>query len=128
MNYNETAQNNLDEIMKVVLSQKLRSAIKKQNQETNYDLEFFLKNILINGQKRGCSGFIKNKGNGSCVYVTTEKLGYTPLHYMYRYADNEKDFRGYHNRWTQTFKSEELAREIVNLLEKTPAEARDCRV
>ena len=90
------------------------------------NLQFTLRNISINGRKTGCSGFVRNLDNGSVVYVTTEEPCLSTLHYMYRYAENEKDSRGYHNRWANTL--EELAAAIVDLLRKTPQEVKDFRI
>lgn len=107
-----------------ILSTKLRNAINNAAyDETKKDLEYFLKNISINGVKRGCSGFVKNKTNGACVYITTEPYN---SRLMYRYADNERDFTGYHNRWADNLN--ELVRNVLLMLDKTPAETRDKRI
>lgn len=106
----------------IILSVKLKNAIKKS--APNMNLDFHLKNIIINGDKRGCSGFITNHENNSVVYVTTEPI--MNLGYMYRYADNTNDFTGYHNRWAKT--QDELVSNIIELLKKTPAEAGDSRL
>lgn len=108
----------------LILSTKLKNAI---NQHANgMDLTFTLKNISINGSKRGCSGFIRNNANGSVIYVTTEKPYRCDLHYMYRYADNEKDYTGYHNRWASTL--EQLADAICTCLHSTPKEQNERRI
>ncbi len=107
-----------------ILARKLKNAIVKANPTGEY--EFDIKNISVNGQKRGCSGFIRSLTNGSVVYVTTEELVYSPLKYMYRYADNMKDYTGYHNRWATTL--DELAGNIGELLKSTPTEANDRRI
>ena len=108
----------------LILSTKLKNAI---NAHANgMDLTFTLKNISINGAKRGCSGFIRNNKNGSVVYVNTEEPCLSTLHYMYRYADNEKDYTGYHNRWANTLN--ELASAICTCLHKTPQEQNDRRL
>ena len=108
----------------LILSTKLKNAINLHAKEM--DLTFTLKNITINGSKRGCSGFIRNNANGSVIYVTTEEPFASNLHYMYRYADNEKDFTGYRNRWAQTF--DELAVAICTCLHKTPQEQNERRI
>lgn len=104
-----------------ILSTKLKNAIVKVNPNHNY--EFHLKNITINGSKRGCSGFIVNKDNNSIIYLTTEVCN--NLGFMYRYADSIKDYRGYHNRWART--EENFVRDIIDTLKKTPEQARDTR-
>lgn len=108
----------------LILSTKLKNAINKQ--ANGMDLTFTLKHISINGQKRGCSGFIRNNANNSVIYVTTEEPCLSTLHYMYRYADSEKDYRGYCNRWANTL--DELASAICTCLHKTPQEANDRRI
>lgn len=98
-----------------ILSSRLRNAINKR--ANGMDLTFTFKNININGDKRGCSGFVRNNANGTVVYVNTEATPRANLHYMYRYADSEKDYTGYNNRWAYTL--EELATEICHLLKHT---------
>lgn len=108
----------------LILLTKLKNAI---NQHANgMDLTFTIKNISINGSKRGCSGFIRNNANGSVVYVNTEEVCYSSLNFMYRYADNEKDYTGYRNRWAKTF--DELVTEICRLLHSTPQEQNERRI
>jgi hypothetical protein len=71
-----------------------------------------LKNISVNGDKRGCSGFISL---GDCiVYVNTEKCG--SLGYMYRTARHLKDYEGLINHWAKDFES--LVFGITKLLNK----------
>lgn len=61
-----------------ILAVATRNAIKKANPTAK--LEFGLRNIVINGQKRGCSGFVHDPATGHTVYVNTESscigLGY----------------------------------------------------
>lgn len=108
----------------LILSTKLKNAINQHAE--GMDLAFTLKNININGSKRGCSGFVRNNANGSVMYVTTEAPYRCDLRYMYRYADNEKDYRGYRNRWANSL--EELATEICRCLHSTPQEQNDRRI
>ena len=56
-----------------------------------------LKNIAVNGDKRGCSGFIAR--GGAIVYVNTEPCG--SLGYMYRTAKHMKDYTGGVNHWAR---------------------------
>lgn len=51
-----------------------------------------LKNVSVNGDKRGCTGFIQ--ANGKIVYVNTEVLGGG---YLYRTAKHLKDYIGGQN-------------------------------
>lgn len=108
----------------LILSTKLKNAVNKK--ANGMDLQFTLANITINGNKRGCSGFIRNKANNSVIYVTTEEPCLSSLHYMYRYANNEKDYKGYRNRWANTL--EELATAICICLQHTPQEVNDIRI
>lgn len=109
----------------LILSTKLRNAVTKAfiNPE---NLEFKLRNISINGYKRGCSGFIRNKANNAIVYVDTEEPCYAELHFMYRYADHMADYTGYRNRWASTL--DELVNGIATLLKTPVCDARDFRV
>ena len=60
-----------------------------------------LKNISINGNKRGCSGFISLRG--AIVYVNTEKCG--SLGYLYRTASSLKDYTGGANKFATSVES-----------------------
>lgn len=98
-----------------ILSTKLRNEIKKSAPGRNYT--FLLKNIRINGEARGCSGFIINEDNGLVVYVSTESIPWNDdLRFMYRYARTTKDYTGSHNRWCKTLDA--LIRDINWMLEQ----------
>ena len=114
----------LNEDNGIILSVKLRNALINKSKTKNMNITAMLKNIIINGDKRGCSGFITNEDNGSIVYVNTEK-GYLNM-YLYRYADSTKDYRGYSNRYAETF--DELVDAIIDLLKETPQEVGDYRI
>lgn len=73
-----------------LLKTKLSNQLKKLIPEN--EIKISLKNIIINGSKRGCSGHITYLKTGKCVYVTTEPLITDPRKLMWRYAENEKDF------------------------------------
>lgn len=92
---------------------KLRNAFHKQNPE----LVVELKNIRINGDPRGCSGFITNLITGRVVYVTTERSPYGPLQgkMMYRTARDTKDYSGGMNRWSTV---DEFVPDVLDLLSK----------
>lgn len=105
-----------------ILSVKLKNAINKALPDNNY--EFHLKNIIINGSKCGCSGFIVNNDNKSIIYLTTESASH--LGFMYRYADSITDYTGYRNRWSKTF--DNFVLDIIRTLTKTPEEAGDKRM
>ena len=69
-----------------------------------------LKNVIINGDKRGCTGFI-SRGD-AIVYVNTELFG--PQGYLYRTAEHLKDYTGGANRWAPDLES--LVKRITDLL------------
>ena len=69
-----------------------------------------LKNIAVNGDKRGCSGFISL--HGVHVYVNTEKCG--GLGYLYRTAQHVKDYTGGRNMWAKDIDA--LVRGVNELL------------
>ena len=69
-----------------------------------------LRNIRVNDDKRGCSGFIEL--HGAIVYVNTEPCG--SLGYMYRTAQHLKDYTGGPNRWARDLDS--LVKGIGELL------------
>ena len=80
--------------------------------------EYYLKNININGVKRGCDGFIRNPENGKIVYLTTEYVCgncYKPLanKMMYRTAKDLKDYTGETNQWCM---ENELVDKVVKAL------------
>lgn len=71
-----------------------------------------LRNVAINGDKRGCTGFIQH--NGATVYVNTEVLGGG---YLARTAASDKDYGGGRNRYAKTPESLVL---LVTELLRTP--------
>ena len=111
----------------IILSTKLKNSINKKN-NNNLQLEFHLKNISINGEKRGCSGFIRNVNNNSIVYIDTEGIKWNGKNklYLYRYADTVKDYSGYHNRWANSL--ENLSDNILELLKVPVFETNDFRI
>ncbi len=77
-----------------------------------------LKNININGVKRGCSGFIKNPETEKIIYLTTEYVCgncYKPLEnkVMFRTAKDFKDYTGGTNQWCM---ENELVDKVVKAL------------
>lgn len=105
----------------MLLSTKLKNQIKKELERKgkNYEnYEIFLKNISINGSKRGCYGFVKNNTSNVVVYVNTEKSVFAPLadKNLVRYAKKMKDYGSAHsfNQWAI---DEELAEKVVKMLD-----------
>ena len=103
-----------------LLKTKLQNMLREEAKKHNVELEFHLKNIDINGVKKGCSGHVVNTVTGNCVYLTTEEACLETLkgRAMYRLAKNIKDYssnglKNGGNRWVRT---EELAVAVVHLL------------
>ena len=84
---------------KPILAVKLRNEILKQISGDNISVS--LRNISINGNKKGCSGFITNSENGTCVWLSTDNE-YCRQPIVYRYAKNISDYHGGINRWCDT--------------------------
>ena len=86
-----------------VLSTKLRNNLKKEAIDADH-LVIELSNIRINGDSRGCSGFVGNLHTGKVVYINTEQPTFGGVKYLYRKADNFKDFGGSGgNRYAYSF-------------------------
>ena len=100
--------------MNVIMSVKLKNAI---NKAYGKPLEFKLSNISVNGDKRGCSGFVKNPENGVVVYVNTEKSVLKSLGYLVRYARDFKDYTGTRNR-NDHFSLEDIVEEVCEMLNR----------
>jgi len=79
-----------------IMMTKVKNAIKKN---LGNGIVFKLHNVSINGEKRGCSGFVTNPANGVTVYLDTEPSCYAETIY-YRFAKDDKDFSGCRNRHT----------------------------
>lgn len=85
--------------------------------------DIYVKNININGQKRGCSGFIKNTETGKICYITTEPFfngkGGSGLYdnpnmaIMMRMAKDLKDYTGGLNCWLPTANIVSMAYELT---------------
>lgn len=85
---------------------KLKNALVK----IDPDLKVELKNVRINGQLMGCSGFVTNPDTGQIVYVNTESDLGTAL---YRTAESTRDYRGGQNRFAGY---DDLPGSVVSLL------------
>ena len=83
-----------------ILTTKVRNAVKKNLGD---DIVFKLRNININGSKRGCSGFITNPMNGVTVYINSEPC--SDMRIYYRFAKDDKDCTGCRNRLADDFDS-----------------------
>ena len=81
-----------------LLARKLANQVKRIDPEL---VPVNLRNIVVNGVKRGCSGFFTNPATGRFVYVNTEQPWCMEKGAcMLRFAKDEKDFCGERNEWT----------------------------
>lgn len=88
---------------------KLRNALRR----IDPDLEVKLKNIRVNSDLRGCSGFVVDPATSKVVYVNTESLSGTQA--MLRTATSTRDFTGGRNHFVT---HDELPGAVVDLLGK----------
>lgn len=107
-----------------ILSQKLQNAIRKKTGEkasdTYHKYVFHrLQNIIVNHEKRGCSGFIENQETGTIVYVNTEPSCLSSMPpYLYRFAEDTTDYHGGPNQYARTL--DELTDGILTCLNQLP--------
>ena len=85
----------LPELSGVVSMTKIKNALKRSHPE----LTPHLRNIRVNGQLQGCSGFIEDTARGRIVYISTDVCHGTTRDAYYRNASNLKDYRGGRNRF-----------------------------
>lgn len=109
--------------MKPILSVKLKNMLKEYG-----DYIFAVNNIIRNGQKCGCSGYIYNPATGLILYVNTEPsvaswLKETMVRYVDFKEENKKDFSK--SRFTTGIENvnvfcdrDELVPTIVKMLDK----------
>jgi hypothetical protein len=77
-------------------------------------LKVELRNVRINGQLQGCSGFVTNLATGKIGYICTDCNHGTSLNNAYyRTAEHTRDFRGGMNRFASY---DELPQSVVDLL------------
>lgn len=93
----------------VISMTKVKNALKKHHPEVTAKLS----NIRINGQLRGCSGFLTDSGTGKIVYINTEAASRGEAYY--RTAEHDRDYRGGLNHFCDP---SEVAEEAVALLKK----------
>ena len=96
--YNEYG---LPKLRTAVSMTKIKNAIKR----SPYDMIPHLKNIRINGQLRGCSGFLEDAKTGRLAYINVEVENDMPASQnilnraYYRNARHLKDYSGMRNRY-----------------------------
>lgn len=96
----------------------LMTRLRNQLNAIDPALETKLSNICINGQKRGCSGFITDPATGAIVYVHVEDNDYSRnagANAYFRTAKSTRDYQGGRNHLTTKV---ELAYEAVQLLKQ----------
>lgn len=93
-------------------------AVKMKNEllAINPKLKVELKNVTINGNKLGCSGFVTDPETGRTVYVNSDNNHGMNRTAYYRAARHTKDFTGGLNH-SQRY--EDLSRSVVSLLTST---------
>lgn len=104
----------------MLLAIKLKNRILRAASSGDLPIEIKLKNCLVNEQKRGCSGFVRNPKTGSCVYVSTEEAVYGPLSKkcLYRYSKDMDDTSSNDlvNGYNRFCTAEELPEIIIRML------------
>lgn len=103
----------LTPIAGVVGAVKVKNALKK----IDPDLVLDIKNVRINGQLQGCSGFVTDPRTSAVVYLNTDCNHGTSLDdAYYRTAEHTKDFTGGRNHFTSY---QELPQAVVDLLRES---------
>lgn len=101
---------NLPKLTGALSMTRLRNRLKQLDPE----LVCHLKNIRVNGQLQGCSGFVVNPRNQQVAYVNTDANHGSRLdEAFYRTAENVHDYRGGRNHHCRYH---ELPRELVEFL------------
>lgn len=107
----------------MLLSSNLRKRLTVLAKQHGIEISIKLKDISVNGQKRGCSGFVTC--GESCVYVNTEHTCFGPIFdkSMCRYAYNTKDFSSNRlkNGYNQFVSDDALAAKVISMLKSGKA-------
>lgn len=93
---------------KILLAVKLRNQIKALDR----DLVVELKNVRVNGNALGCSGFVTNPNTGAVTYICTDNNHGTNAQPMFRTAKDTKDYAGGRNHFAAY---DDLAAEVVEM-------------
>lgn len=101
---------------------KLRNAIRRRAHSAD-NLDIAIKNTRINGQLRGCSGFITNSDTGAIAYVNVEfdpdldqfrGYGDSDLRALYRTAESTSDYTGGRNQFSREL--DDLPDDVLELI------------
>ena len=90
--------------------------LKRQILAANPALDVQLKNVAVNGEKMGCSGFVTDPGTGRIIYISTDHNHGTSRQALFRAARHDRDYHGGHNHFT---KHADLAQDVVELLKSS---------
>lgn len=113
----------------MILKHVLSRALEEWAEKEGIEIDIYLRNVEINGQKVGCSGHVINKTTGSCAYVNTEPAFGGKV--LYRLARDVIDYsstsliNGY-NRWCEN-EVDELAWKVIRMIAKEKARRRNER-
>lgn len=95
-----------------ILATKLKNAFNKYEDKDKYSMSF--KNVSVNGDKRGCYGFITNLENDVCVCINTEQTSMN-LGMFYRYCEQQGEHTGGINHFAHSL--EEIVENTRKMLE-----------
>lgn len=95
------------------MSNTVISCVKVRNRFSKFypELDTELKNIRVNRELRGCSGFIFNPSTEKYVYISTEVDPGAPAFsvlnqgYLYREAESDSDYTGGRNHFADDLDS-----------------------
>lgn len=94
-----------------LLANKLHNRIKA----LDGTVEISLRNVRVNGESLGCSGFIVDPKTNAHVYIDTDNNHGTNTKALYRRAKHAKDYTGGMNHFTSY---DQVAEDALALLKK----------
>jgi len=96
----------------VLAMTKLRNRL----QAAQPDLRIELKNVRVNRQLYGCTGFVTDPATKKVVYVSTDTNGLDSRQALLRTAEHTRDFTGGNNNYAPT---DEQHLAVIRLLKKS---------
>lgn len=99
--------------MRPILSTKLKNRLLNLNP----NLTVALKNVRINGEAMGCTGFVTDNASGKVVYISTDHNHFTSTQALYRTAQHTEDYTGGRNQYC-TYDTDEVAYHVTDLLDQ----------
>lgn len=90
----------------------LSTKLKNQIKALDTDLVVELKNVRVNGEALGCTGFVTNPDTGAVTYVCTDNNHGLNTKALYRTAKHTKDYTGGRNNFAAYG---DLADEVVKM-------------